>query len=110
MPIQLSHPELDAVELDAVYAALADRHRRRVVVQLAAEPEREMACSSLEVPGAKSTRSYHWKVLREAGLIIQRSTGTGMLLQLRGEFEERFPGLLDNLLQLERERPRSGTS
>jgi DNA-binding transcriptional ArsR family regulator len=101
MPIQLSHPPLDTVELDAVYAALADRHRRRVVVRLAQSPQAEIACSTLDVPGAKSTRSYHWKVLREAGLILQRSTGTGMLLRLRPDFEKRFPGLLGNLLRLE---------
>ncbi|MTE22323.1 helix-turn-helix domain-containing protein [Streptomyces sp. TRM43335] len=101
MPVQLSHPPLEAVELGAVYAALADRHRRRVVVRLASEPGTEVACSTLDVPGSKSTRSYHWKVLREAGFILQRSTGTGMLLRLRPDFEERFPGLLDSLLRLE---------
>ncbi|WP_424210935.1 ArsR/SmtB family transcription factor [Streptomyces sp. BI20] len=101
MVVQLSHPDLDAVGLDAVYAALADRHRRGVVVRLAADPGVELACSALEMPGTKSTRSYHWKVLREAGLIVQRATGTGMALRLRSEFGERFPGLLENLLRLE---------
>ncbi|MEU8887613.1 helix-turn-helix transcriptional regulator [Streptomyces sp. NPDC048442] len=104
MPLQLSHPPLDTVQLDAVYAALADRHRRLVVVVLASAPEAEVPCTALDVPGSKSTRSYHWKVLREAGLIVQRSTGTGMLLRLRPDFDERFPGLLDNLLRLERPR------
>ncbi|MFD0367067.1 ArsR/SmtB family transcription factor [Streptomyces sp. NPDC059071] len=100
MPVELFHPTLDTVELDAVYAALADRHRRGVVVRLARTPDAEVACTALDLPGAKSTRSYHWKVLREAGLILQRSTGTGMLLRLRPDFEQRFPGLLANLLSL----------
>ncbi|MFF6777430.1 ArsR/SmtB family transcription factor [Streptomyces sp. NPDC012637] len=100
MPVELFHPALDTVELDAVYAALADRHRRGVVVRLARNPDAEVACTALDLPGAKSTRSYHWKVLREAGLILQRSTGTGMLLRLRPDFEQRFPGLLANLLHL----------
>jgi DNA-binding transcriptional ArsR family regulator len=102
VPVQLFHPPLEDVELDAVYAALADTHRRRVVVRLATTSQEEIACSTLDMPGSKSTRSYHWKVLREAGLILQRSTGTGMLLRLRPDFEQRFPGLLGNLLALER--------
>ncbi|WP_331766576.1 helix-turn-helix transcriptional regulator [Embleya sp. NBC_00896] len=102
MPVQLHHPSLDEVELSAVFSALSDEHRRAVVVALAAEPTREQPCSAFAVPGTKSTRSYHWKVLREAGLIVQRSTGTGMVLRLRGEdFDRRFPGLLANLLALE---------
>ena len=108
MSVQLSHPPLDTVKLDSVYAALADRHRRRVVVRLASAPQAEIACSTLDVPGSKSTRSYHWKVLREAGLILQRSTGTGMLLRLRPDFEQRFPGLIDNLLRLESPASRAG--
>ncbi|MFI8966894.1 ArsR/SmtB family transcription factor [Streptomyces sp. NPDC053493] len=100
MPVELFHPPLDAVELDAVYAALADRHRRAAVVRLARTPQAEVPCAALDLPGAKSTRSYHWKVLREAGLVLQRSSGTGMLLRLRPDFDRRFPGLLDNLLAL----------
>lgn len=100
MPRELFHPRLADVGLGAVYGALADEHRRRVVVELARRPGEEIPCSRLAVPGAKSTRSYHWKVLREAGLIVQRPGPGGMLLRLRPEFEERFPGLLDNLLRL----------
>ncbi|MFI6581077.1 ArsR/SmtB family transcription factor [Embleya sp. NPDC050493] len=107
MPVQMHHPSLDEVSLSAVFAALSDDHRRGVVVALAADPTREQPCSMFPVPGTKSTRSYHWKVLREAGLIIQRNTGTGMMLRLREpEFEQRFPGFLANLLHLEA-RPRS---
>ncbi|GCD94531.1 ArsR/SmtB family transcription factor [Embleya hyalina] len=102
MPVQMHHPSLDEVALSAVFAALSDDHRRGVVVTLAADPDRELPCSALSVPGSKSTRSYHWKVLREAGLIVQRNTGTGMTLRLRAEeFDARFPGLLTNLLHLE---------
>ncbi|MFI6977190.1 ArsR/SmtB family transcription factor [Embleya sp. NPDC050154] len=102
MPVQMHHPSLDDVPLSAVFAALSDDHRRAVVVALAADPNREQPCSAFAVPGTKSTRSYHWKVLREAGLIVQRNTGTGMLLRLREpEFDQRFPGLLANLIRLE---------
>ncbi|MGC0422630.1 ArsR/SmtB family transcription factor [Embleya sp. AB8] len=101
MPVQMHHPSLDEVALSAVFAALSDDHRRAVVVALAAEPDREQPCSAFALPGTKSTRSYHWKVLREAGLTVQRNTGTGMTLRLRGaEFDRRFPGLLANLLVL----------
>ncbi|WP_020552139.1 ArsR/SmtB family transcription factor [Embleya scabrispora] len=106
MPVQMHHPSLDEVSLSAVFAALSDDHRRGVVVALAVDPTREQPCSVFPVPGTKSTRSYHWKVLREAGLIIQRNTGTGMMLRLREpEFEQRFPGFLANLLHLEGRPP-----
>ncbi|MEU0939719.1 MULTISPECIES: helix-turn-helix transcriptional regulator [unclassified Embleya] len=106
MPVQMHHPSLDEVSLSDVFAALSDEHRRGVVVALAVDPTRELPCTALTVPGTKSTRSYHWKVLREAGLVVQRNTGTGMTLRLREpEFEHRFPGFLATLLHLETQPP-----
>ncbi|WP_240686865.1 ArsR/SmtB family transcription factor [Amycolatopsis suaedae] len=101
MSNEFAHPDLGDVELDAVLAALADPHRRRVVVELAAEPERERTCASFNLPVARSTRTHHWRVLREAGLVHQRAAGnTSYLLLRRTEIDDRFPGLLDTVVSL----------
>ena len=44
--------------------------------------------------------SNHFAVLRGAGLIESRKQGTMVINRLRrGEIDERFPGLLDAVLQ-----------
>lgn len=75
--------------------------RRRVVVELARDPDGERACASFALPVAKSTRTYHWRVLREAGLIRQRNAGNSTFVRLRHEeFADRFPGLLELIVNL----------
>lgn len=67
--------ESDAVELAAVFAALADPVRLRLLSIVAAEGE---VCScNLEGPLGKSqpTVSHHTKVLAEAGLIVGEKRG-----------------------------------
>ena len=101
MPRQLTCPRLEDVDLGAVLQALADPHRRRVVVELARGPDEERACASFGLPLAKSTLTYHWRALRNAGLIEQRDAGNGTFLRLRrDELDRRFPGLLDTLVGL----------
>jgi DNA-binding transcriptional ArsR family regulator len=95
---ELDAPALDVVDFGAVLAALADPLRRQVVVALLKRGG-EHACSSFGLPVAKSTRTHHWRVLREAGLIRQRDLGNGSAVSLRrDEIDERFPGLLDAVL------------
>lgn len=88
---------MDEVDLDAVLAALSDPLRRAVVIELMRQPADERACSSFALPVAKSTRTHHWRVLRQAGLINQRSVGNGSFVRLRPEFDRRFPGLLESV-------------
>jgi DNA-binding transcriptional ArsR family regulator len=96
---ELDAPALDTVDFGAVLAALADPLRRQVVVALLERGPGERACSSFSLPVAKSTRTHHWRVLREAGLIRQRDFGNGSAVRLRrDEIDERFPGLLDAVL------------
>jgi ArsR family transcriptional regulator, arsenate/arsenite/antimonite-responsive transcriptional repressor len=67
--------EQDAVELAAVFAALSDPVRLRLLSMVAAEGE---VCScNLEGPLAKSqpTISHHTRVLAEAGLIEGQRRG-----------------------------------
>ncbi|HVV09067.1 helix-turn-helix transcriptional regulator [Amycolatopsis sp.] len=101
MPVEFPHPALADVGLDNVLAALSDPSRRRIVLELVHGDETERACASFELPRAKSTRTYHWRVLREAGLIRQRDAGNGTFVRLREDFGERFPGLLDVLGKLD---------
>jgi DNA-binding transcriptional ArsR family regulator len=89
-------PAAGAIELGAVLAALADPLRRGVVVDLLGRDDDEHACNSFNLPVAKSTRTYHWRILRQAGLITQRDAGNGSFVRLRRQdLTGRFPGLLD---------------
>ncbi|HWE10638.1 MAG TPA: helix-turn-helix domain-containing protein [Solirubrobacteraceae bacterium] len=93
------HPTRDELELGAVLHALSDPVRLRIVVELA-RSEGEFTCGSFALPVTKSTCTHHFKVLRESGLIAQRSQGTTRLNKLRRtDVDARFPGLLETVLQ-----------
>lgn len=95
-------PPIASVDLDQVLRALADPQRRRVIIELAADTgDHERACSSFDLPVAKSTRTHHWRTLREAGLVTQRDAGNGTYVRLRrADLEQRFPGLLATITRL----------
>jgi DNA-binding transcriptional ArsR family regulator len=95
-------PPIAEVDLGQVFRALADPLRRGVISKLAADPsDSERACSSFPMSVTKSTKTHHWRALREAGLIVQRDAGNGTFVRLRRtEFERRFPGLLATLTAL----------
>ncbi|AIJ24422.1 ArsR/SmtB family transcription factor [Amycolatopsis methanolica] len=96
------------LDLGTVLSALADPHRRGVVVDLLDRPDGEHACTSFDLPVAKSTRTHHWRVLRQAGLIHQRDAGNGSFVRLRrDEVSARFPGLLDSIRQAHHDERRS---
>ena len=51
----------------------------------------------------KSTKTHHFRVLRDGGLIAQRVEGTSRMSTLRrDDLDARFPGLLDAVLASER--------
>lgn len=90
-----SEPDRDRLSLLAVMHALSEPVRLRIVAQLDASP-RELACAEFVLPVAKSTSSWHFRVLREAGVIGQREEGTRRLNRLRRtDLDARFPQLLD---------------
>jgi DNA-binding transcriptional ArsR family regulator len=92
-------PAREEIELAAVLHALSDPLRLKIVAALAPEGA-ESACGSIDLPVTKSTRSHHFRVLREAGLITTRHQGTSRVSMLRrDDLEARFPGLLDTILQ-----------
>ncbi|MGH7643509.1 MAG: ArsR/SmtB family transcription factor [Candidatus Dormibacteria bacterium] len=79
--------------------ALADPVRMELLRALAGS-EQPISCGSFQVPVTKSTLSHHLRVLREAGVIEQRCDGTRRLTSLRrGDLDDRYPGLLQSLLQ-----------
>ena len=95
------HPETQEIELGQVLSALSDPLRRRVIHdRLHSEPGVERTCTSFGLPVTKSTRTHHFRVLREAGLVRQVDRGNmrGVTLR-RDDIEERFPGLLDLIAQ-----------
>jgi DNA-binding transcriptional ArsR family regulator len=93
----LHHPSADTLELTGVLHALADPVRLEIVRALATRGE--CRCGAIELPVTKSTRTHHFRVLRESGVIEQHPDGTALVNRLRrGELDDRFPGLLDSVL------------
>ncbi|UGT56769.1 ArsR/SmtB family transcription factor [Nocardia asteroides] len=92
--------EAEELELGAVLAALADPLRRRVITLLALDPDDgDRSCSSFDLPVTKATRTHHFRVLRQAGLVRQIDYGNRSTVALRrADLDARFPGLLDLLV------------
>lgn len=90
------HPERAEMELGAVLSALGDPLRRKVIHDLMHDDSgAERTCTSFGLQVSKSTRTHHFRVLREAGLVRQVDRGNmrGVTLR-RDDVEQRFPGLL----------------
>ncbi|MCM3136172.1 helix-turn-helix transcriptional regulator [Paenibacillus sp. RRE4] len=94
----LHHPQVADIELSSVLYALSDPTRLGIVAESARSGEQP--CSHFHARVVKSTMSHHIRTLREAGVIRVRVQGTQHFITLRSEdLEERFPGLLQPLLQ-----------
>jgi DNA-binding transcriptional ArsR family regulator len=92
-----SHPLLRDVLLERVLYALSDPIRLGIVRQLAQLGP--ATCGALDGGRPKSTVSHHFKVLREAGLVLTENDGTTHINTLRrAEIDARFPGLLAAIL------------
>ncbi|MGW8378083.1 metalloregulator ArsR/SmtB family transcription factor [Streptomyces sp. ODS28] len=95
----IEHPQLSAVSLSDALAALADPSRRAIVRVLLDGKEHLAGDFDLEL--AQSTLSHHMKKLRQGGITHSRPEGTRCWVSLRPEFGERFPGLLQTVLELD---------
>ncbi|OEV29365.1 hypothetical protein AN219_16930 [Streptomyces nanshensis] len=94
---QAWHPTPSEITLTGVMGALNDPVRVGLLRVLA--DDREHGWSELRAPVAKSTLSYHLRVLRDAGVTRTRQEGTRCFVELRREdLDARFPGLLDAVL------------
>jgi DNA-binding transcriptional ArsR family regulator len=96
---QIRHPRLDQVELTDVMYALSDPARVEIVRRLAGASS-PLTCSALDLDRPKSSMSHHFKILREAGVILTEVAGKEHFNRLRAaELEKRFPGLLRAVLR-----------
>ena len=95
----LPGPRRDDLRLEAVLQALGDPVRLQIVRALYGDPAGQRPCGTFGLPVAKSTASHHFRVLREAGVIVQRAAGRERLTELRrADLDARFPGLLDSVV------------
>jgi DNA-binding transcriptional ArsR family regulator len=95
-------PDLAIVDVLTVLQALSDPVRLGIVRQLAtseAEVAGGLMCGQIDWPVSKSTGSHHLKALHYAGITAERQQGVCKYISLRrAELDERFPGLLDSVL------------
>jgi DNA-binding transcriptional ArsR family regulator len=92
------HPDKKDISLAGVLYALGDPVRLEIVRRLAEQGE--VPCGAFALPIAKSTLSHHFKVLRDSGILYCRKEGTHRINSLRREdLDDRFPGLLEAVLQ-----------
>jgi DNA-binding transcriptional ArsR family regulator len=96
--VELHQPAVEELDLTTILQALGDPVRLSIVRELAVTGEQ--VCGAMALSVSKSTRSHHFKTLREAGLTETRIEGTHRHVSLRrDDVESRFPGLLDAVLQ-----------
>jgi DNA-binding transcriptional ArsR family regulator len=109
----LTHPHVRDVNVAAILHALSDPVRAGIFVELS-KVRGGMNCTQtaakLRRPMPKSTCSQHYRILREAGLILSERHGVDMTSRSRAaELELRFPGLLSAILaSYKREASRTG--
>lgn len=97
MPRPFHHPSLKDITLDSVLHALSDPLRRQIVTKLL--QSEGMRCNKTCTVLPPSTLSFHYKVLREAGLVRSEKKGVEVINVLRKkEIDKRFPKLLDSIL------------
>jgi ArsR family transcriptional regulator, arsenate/arsenite/antimonite-responsive transcriptional repressor len=90
----LSAKEAEATA--AVFKALADPHRVRIVNQLATSPEPVCACDFNEPLGlTQPTVSHHLKKLVQAGLLDREQRGSWAYYSLNREAARRLAAVVD---------------
>ncbi|WP_028922318.1 ArsR/SmtB family transcription factor [Pseudonocardia acaciae] len=100
------HPATEDIELAQVMHALSDPARLEIVARLAAGgPENcTKTCDGIDLH--KSTVSHHYRVLREAGVTATTVEGRTRVVRLRRDaMDDRFPGLLDAVINALQRRP-----
>ena len=95
----LPAPRREDLRLETVLQALGDPVRLKIVRELHADATAPRPCGTFGLPVTKSTASHHFRVLREAGVVVQRAAGRERLTELRrDDLEARFPGLLQSVI------------
>ena len=99
----LSHPNIEDVTVAGILHALADPVRLAIMSELL-KAESGTSCTAitgkLAVPMPKSTCSQHYRILREAGLVVSERIGVELRSRVRlRELDSRFPGLVQSILK-----------
>ncbi|EAA7988759.1 helix-turn-helix transcriptional regulator [Salmonella enterica] len=91
--------EAVAFDMVKVFKALADPVRLTIVRGLLADkPGAERHCSTFGLTVTRATRSHHFRVLREAGLIRVVDKGNmAVAILCRESIEKELPGLMQLL-------------
>lgn len=82
-----------------IFKALADETRLSIIKKLY-DADKELTCGEAcsERQSTKSNASYHYRTLREAGLIKVRKEAQNRFVTLHKEtFQQFLPGFLDTL-------------
>jgi DNA-binding transcriptional ArsR family regulator len=96
MPELMEVGSRDGASLSDVLDALRDPTRRAILLRL---QKNEQNCSKFSDLAAKTALSYHFAVLRKAGLTETRRAGVTKIISLRKDaMEHRFPGLMEAVL------------
>lgn len=92
----LPEPSRAELRLETVLKALSEPLRLSIVQAYLRDADGlERPCGWFKIDRPLSTRTHHWKVLRESGIMRQRMVGLEKRNTLREEdLETRFPGLL----------------
>ncbi|TRW87798.1 winged helix-turn-helix transcriptional regulator [Mycolicibacterium sp. 018/SC-01/001] len=89
------HPDLADVTVVEALRGLADATRLRIVAALLDVDRAECAAVYGPLGLSKSNATFHFRVLRQCGLLERTREGQRQYAALRRqEFEDRFPGLL----------------
>jgi len=99
----IAHPHIDDVTVAGILHALSDPVRLGIVSKLLTSPA-GMNCTEttqkLKLAMPKSTCSQHYRILREAGLLVSERKGVDLSSRVRAaELDARFPGLLASILK-----------
>ncbi|WP_164669691.1 ArsR/SmtB family transcription factor [Virgibacillus doumboii] len=90
------HPSKEDIHFSSVMHALSEPIRLNIVRELLLDPSAD--CSEMYTDMPKSTRSHHFRVLRESGVTRTEVNGSLHHVSLRHEdLNTRFPGLLDTI-------------
>ncbi len=97
------HPNIKDITVEGILHALGDPVRVRIFMELASA-ECTKNCSNFinvdKTPLAKSTLSHHFKILREAGLIISERKGVELQNHTRcAELKERFGDMISAIIK-----------
>jgi DNA-binding transcriptional ArsR family regulator len=105
MGADLHYPTPDELRLVDVLQALSDPVRLEIV-RILAGADGEISCGQMGLPVGKATSSHHFRVLREAGVLLGRVEGTRRFYRLRSDdLNRRFPGVLDSVLEAAASEP-----